>query len=375
MIEGPRGGLYFIPPDGEADDGAGAGEIEPGDELTTDQLEPGMEVEIFDEPAEIVDVHSDAGPDGEAAVEFVREDGEDFAIFEDLLEGEIQATEATSSGNSGDDSGGEGGEDGDPDADTEGPAVDPDADPVYAEVVETFDSEAAPDELDLTRAESVNTLGSKGIAGGHAADDMRVATMPDGSEAFARGGPDVDGVEETAAIGQFMEAVGGNVATAHYDADSNVMVSEGLDGELVDEADPEDIDTDSLTDAYAVSLLAGNADLHGSNLMVQEGGEVALFDYDFGGNPMFGDTEYEGQADADVMQMTFQENVEWSLVDAGLDEDLDHTEVANEALERAQEIAADVDADGVTEHISEETTKQAMRENVERLQEEEGWQV
>jgi len=106
VIQGDRGGLYYVPAgedDGEDEDGDGdeegdgEGGIEPGTEVDVGELEEGMEVSVFGKPMEVTAISHEEGPNNDqTAVAFDNlEDGEQQFFFADLLEGEIEANENT----------------------------------------------------------------------------------------------------------------------------------------------------------------------------------------------------------------------------------------------------------------------------------------
>lgn len=349
VIEGPRGGLYYIPATAE-DTGEGdvppVGELSEGQEVTV-ELRDGEEI-----PGTVV--HVIDTEDEQAA--FVQGPGGDPLEVRDDGEGEAELIGVDDEGEE------EGSED----------------------IREAFNSETAPEHLDISRAESLTSLRDQGIQGGHDESAMRVGTMPDGSRVFARVGEETGtDVRRTAEVGTIYNALTDNAADAHYDPDSETTVTEGLEGRLGGEVTQEDVDMDSFYETMAASMLAGNYDIHTSNLMVGEEGEVQAFDYDYGGFPMFGDEpiEMEGADDPDVaaemepdtVRQAFLGSVQLSA------EKMDFEETSTEALregitEAADRLLSDTEElDGVLDELETDGLAEAVRRNIDAVQEGPEW--
>lgn len=483
IVRGDRGGLYYVPA-GEGDDEEGedgGGEFEPGEELDAGDLEEGMEVSIYGDPATINGVYEDAGPSGETAIAFTNDaTGEDFEIFEDLLEGEIEATEATGGSGGGEadgDPGGEGGEDGDaepadgeeteelmPDDVTDehvgrsvsfedtrgGPPVtgelvaiedrpgqndegeqlvvqgdsfvpsriprehiagdvqvggpaEPDtgADEEPADEPEEGDADGGdegededagdtetpedrwdaitqdfgadqdvPESVDVSQAESVSSLEDLGIEGGQDEAAMRVAEMPDGSRAFVRDGEAMkQDPEAAAAAGNFLDALGANVAQQHYDPETDALAVEEVDGQLMSEVEPGEVDEDSFYDAVAASMLAGNADLHDANLMVGDDGEVTLFDLDRAGGRLFPSGDEEQEVSQELWQD--QDVAHFYTREAAHDQGFDAEDPMQEVQERVQGMQEE--AATVAEALPDNDAGDAIRQNIEQAGKEDTW--
>lgn len=461
VIEGDRGGLYYLPPDEGGEGDAGEAEIEAGDELEADQLEEGMEVEIHGDPATINAVEED---ENGTVVAFTNHDeGEDYAIFADLLEGDIRATEETQS--SGEEPGGGGQEEGEqaPDDGVEPDGVSPEelgeehvgrevsftssrgptegeflgleerpgrndegqqavvqgdafvpsripleeiegevavggedepdtepepepepepegdgqddepADPEerWGSITENFGAgQDVPEAVDVSQAESVSSLEEMGIEGGQDEAAMRVAEMPDGSRAFVRDGEAMkQDPAKAAAAGSFLEGVGANVATQHYDEETNALAVEEVDGELMSEVEPGAVDEDSFYDAVAASMLAGNADLHDANLMVGDDGEVTLFDLDRGGGRLFA----SGDEDQEVSQEMWQDQdvAHFYTNEAAMEHDFEAELPMQEIQQRVQEMREE--AAEVAEDLPDNEAGDAIRQNIEASGREEAW--
>ena len=237
IIQGDRGGLYYVPggeTDGEEgvegadsgdDPGGEGGEIEAGEPVTVDELEEGMEVEVFGKPMEVEAVSNEEGPNNdETAVAFYNQaDEEQQFFFADLLEGEIAATE-----------------------NTDLPARDGGGDGEGQDLAELADEEGLLDADDLEAGDTVEIHGDEVTLDAVASDESgTVVQFQKGGEDFFLYDDMIDirapGVEPAAGgdddgplfeEGQEIESPSGEPATvAAYDADTGVVAYETEDGE------------------------------------------------------------------------------------------------------------------------------------------------
>jgi len=226
------------------------------------------------------------------------------------------------------------------------------------ELVENFDADTAPNGLDITAAESISSLDDLGIDGGHDAEAMRVAEMPDGSRAFVRlGAESEEDVENTVAVGEAYNSLLETSADFYHDESTNAIVSEEVGGRLGTEVDLGVVDEDSFYKAAGASLLTGNWDFTDDNLMIGEDGDVYVFDYDSGGEPMTGEESVAAEF-ADIVAIT--------ATNFGLGGD---RFVSPEDVQADIQSAAEELADGAGEDFIDSLPEESpMRENIRAIQ-------
>jgi len=226
------------------------------------------------------------------------------------------------------------------------------------ELMDRFDGDNAPDNLDITQAETVNSMGDVGVSGGHDADAMRIAEMPDGSRAFVRlGAESEEDIQNTALVGSVYNELLDGSAESHYDEATDSVVTEEVSGTLAYEADVGEVDEESFYDAMGASLLVGNWDVKGDNLMIDDDGSVQVFDYDSGNAPMTGE-----ESDASEFA-TIAHNVA-TILGVINDPFSESEDIQDDIQSAAKEIADNID-ESVMDELPEDSN---MRDNIQSIQ-------
>lgn len=221
---------------------------------------------------------------------------------------------------------------GDDDRDDESDGADDESDS------ETFDEswsqQDLPEDMDPTNADTVKTLDEMGAQDGVNAANMRVAEMEDGSRLFVKQDTDTSlASPEQAALGaQVHEELGVPTPRHAYNPDSDSVAVEEVEGQTLAE-NPETVDRDSLLDAYAASVVSGNFDLHGGNVMVQDDGTAAVIDHDQAGLRL-------GAEDGEALEAGLNDAVA-SADQVGVD--LTEEDIIERAEEMADELRGDAE--------------------------------
>jgi len=226
------------------------------------------------------------------------------------------------------------------------------------ELVENFDGDSAPDGLDVTAAESISPLDDADIESGHDSEAMRVAEMPDGSHAFVRlGAESEEDIENTVAVGEAYNSLLDTSADLYHDEATDAVVTEEVEGQLGTDVDLGVTNEDSFYDAAGASLLTGNWDFTDDNIMIDDDGDVHVFDYDSGGEPMTGDESLTDEF-ANIVAIT--------ATNLGLG---GGRFVSPEDVQADIRAAAEELADGVGEDFIDSLPEDSpMRENVRAIQ-------
>ena len=82
VVEGDQGGLWCVPEDADSDGGDGELDADPGEELSADDLSAGDTAVINGDESEVLEV----GETDQGTFVAFEKDGEEFVIFEDLLD-------------------------------------------------------------------------------------------------------------------------------------------------------------------------------------------------------------------------------------------------------------------------------------------------
>lgn len=200
-----------------------------------------------------------------------------------------------------------------------------------------------PDSVDLSDEVDSQSLEDAGITSGSNHADMRIAQLDDGSEVFVRENVDDFTADRIAAGHAVYEQAGVPVPDQHID-DDGTLAKEAINGETLRQGGGENADRESVIDAYAASIITGDTDMHGGNMIVRDDGTVMPVDMAGSGAPVDDPADKEGK----IM----------NYIDM-MDMDIEFDEIAD----RAEEMAQDIDPDDLPDTVATDN----ISDNVEAI--------
>jgi len=205
------------------------------------------------------------------------------------------------------------------------------------------DGDGPPESVDLSKETDSVSLEEAGITDGSNHADMRIAQLDNGGEVFVRENvPDfiADAIENGMSV---YEQVDVPVPDTHISEDGT-LAKEAIDGNTLRDGVEQDVDEESVRDAYAASLIAGDTDMHGGNMMIRDDGTAVPIDIAGSGGPVREKSDNEHKVSHYLEQ---------------LDVDITYDEV----WDRAQEMADNIDSEALSDSIAGEN----IAENAEAI--------
>ncbi len=205
------------------------------------------------------------------------------------------------------------------------------------------ESEQQREDFDVSSIQNEQSLDELGVE--HPRSNITYGETEDGTPVFNRDEDEetVEAMKANEAVLQYFDIP----VPRHKERDGGIAV-QGIEGELAME-DPPDVNDDDLTNVLAANMLAGNYDLHGGNLMVDDTGDIWTIDTDHAGTDI-DSREFSGRWD------NSRRSIEM------LDADVESTDVT----ERMQTMAEELDVDSVLSDIDDEEVRENIKSTVER---------
>lgn len=205
---------------------------------------------------------------------------------------------------------------------------------------------------------------------GAAASNMDVADFDNGETAFVkRHRETIDGsrtngekptlAERAVAADQFLRNVGFDDAVpdiAIDDIPGGYMSSRKVDGEHLRGAPPsgsDDVDEDRFRRFAAAVLLAGNSDLHGDNVVVQDGGDFAAIDLNKSGGDFTSPGKFRTRGVNELVSNASKLGI-----------DMSRDDLQAEAEQLAQEVDTESVLDGVPNSDLSDAPRHQFRDNI-----------
>jgi len=201
-----------------------------------------------------------------------------------------------------------------------------------------------PESVDLSKETNSVSLEEAGITDGSNHADMRIAQLENGNEAFVK--ENVSQFEANRALtGEAVyKQVGVPVPDHHYYEEDQTIAKEGVEGQTLRDGVDVDVDEESVREAYAASLITGDTDMHGGNMMIREDGTAVPVDIDSSGGPVREKSDKKHKVSEHLDR---------------LDVDVTYDEV----WDRAEEMAKEIDSDALPDGMPGDN----VRENVEAI--------
>lgn len=253
---------------------------------------------------------------------------------------------------------------------------------------ETFSDNSAPDHLDPTRAEEVETLGEAADVGtGITAEAMDVCEMPDGGRLFVThtdstlprqtsGTPQASGKDAVAAVdaANALEAMGFPAPDHHYEHNRFLAVEE-VDGEPITDRITDDFDAPpdqrQVERCMAAQILVGNRDPHSGNVMMVteeedagagmgtvEQSKAVCFDLDLSGLDLT-----PGGSSGQTARYAIEKATK--TVDKATGTGLMSTMDDEEMAKRVRDLARMVSIDDIRSAVKDEDMEETMIANIE----------